>query len=273
MKNYINLGCGSRFLENWTNVDFISNAPDVLAHNLSKTIPFDNKTFDVVYHSHLLEHFTKSNAERFINECYRVLRPGGVIRIVVPDLEPIARNYLSTLDKVSKNPEPVNIADYEWSMLELYDQAVRTSSGGNMGKFWSRDIIINEQTIISRAGNEFVQFRNALKSTVSANNTDEMATQITFTGRIKHKLLQWLLKDLDYNDYLKLARFRLGGEIHQWMYDSFSLGQLLISCGFKNIVKRDAFTSAIPEWEKHLWLDVEEGKTRKPDSLFMEAIK
>ena len=273
MKNYINLGCGSRFLENWTNLDFISNDTDVLAHNLLQPIPFDDKSFDVVYHSHLLEHFTKSDAERFIEECYRVLRPGGVIRIVVPDLEPIAKNYVLALDKVSKSQDPINIADYEWSMLELYDQVVRTSSGGEMGKFWTQDTIINQQTIISRSGNEFVQYRNALKSSILADKTVERTPQITFTGRIKHKLLQWLLNDLDYREHLELAKFRLGGEIHQWMYDSFSLGQLLIKCGFKNVVKRDAFTSAIPDWEEHCWLDVENGKTRKPDSLFMEAIK
>lgn len=273
MKLLLNLGCGNRFLRDWTNVDFISNDIDVLAHNLLQPIPFDDKSFDVVYHSHLLEHFTKSDAESFIEECYRVLRPGGVIRIVVPDLEPIAKNYILALDKVSKSQDPINIADYEWSMLELYDQVVRTSSGGEIGKFWTQDTIINQQTIINRVGNEFVQFRNALKSTISSNSIDVRAPQITFARRIKHKLLQWLLENSDYDEHLKLAKFRLGGEIHQWMYDSFSLGQLLVKCGFKNVVKRDAFTSAIPNWENHCWLDVEAGNTRKPDSLFMEAIK
>lgn len=90
MKALLNLGCGSRFLENWTNLDFISNDPALLAHNLLQPIPFHENSFDVVYRSHLSEHFTKSDAEIFIGECYKVLRPGGVIRIVVPDLEPIA---------------------------------------------------------------------------------------------------------------------------------------------------------------------------------------
>ena len=167
----------------------------------------------------------------------------------------------------------MNIADYEWSMLELYDQVVRTSPGGEMGKFWSQHTIINQQTIINRAGNEIVQYRNALKASISAYKTLESTPQVTITGRIKYKLLQWLLKNSDYNEHLRLAKYRVGGEIHQWMYDSFSLGRLLVKCGFKNVVKRDTFTSAIPKCENPCWLDVEVVNTRKPDSLFVEAIK
>jgi len=273
MEEYINLGCGNRFLNDWTNVDFISSNAYVLSHNLLKPIPFEENSFDVVYHSHVLEHFTKSDAERFINECYRILKPGGVMRIAVPDLEPIAKNYVNALDKVSKHPEPFNVADYEWSMLELYDQVVRTRSGGEMGKFWTQDSIINQKTLTNRVGDEFVQFRNAFELNQSAIDFDGTEFKKTFIDRIKHRLLVWLLRDSEYEEHLKLANFRLGGEIHQWMYDSFSLGQLLMKCGFYNIVKRDAFTSSIADWEKQCWLDVEDGKVRKPDSLFMEAIK
>ena len=62
---YLNLGCGSRFHEQWNNIDFKSNPPDVVGHNLLKGIPFENQTFEVVYHSHLLEHLKKKQAEDF----------------------------------------------------------------------------------------------------------------------------------------------------------------------------------------------------------------
>ena len=71
----------------------------------------------------------------------------------------------------------------------------------------------------------------------------------------------------------ELAPFRTVGEIHQWMYDRYSLGSLLETVGFSQIRIVYAFTSSIPDWEKHQWLDVENGKVRKPDSLIMGAVK
>ena len=129
--DYLNLGCGYRFNSQWTNVDFISTGKDVTAHDLTKGVPFANNTFKLVYHSHLLEHFPKTQAESFIRECYRVLKPQGVLRIVVPDLEQIARIYLTAVEKADSSPEWA--ANYEWILLELLDQMVRNKRGGRHG--------------------------------------------------------------------------------------------------------------------------------------------
>src|ERR1700743_2591931 len=90
---YLNLGCGHHFNKRWVNVDFVSIGDDVIGHNLLKGIPFDDSSFEVVYHSHVLEHFQKRDAVKFIDECYRVLKPGGTIRVVIPDLEQIVTHY------------------------------------------------------------------------------------------------------------------------------------------------------------------------------------
>jgi SAM-dependent methyltransferase len=67
--------------------------------DLRKGIPFEDGEFDVVYHSHFLEHIDREAAPVFLRECYRVTRPGGRIRVVVPDLEVLARNYVAVLDR------------------------------------------------------------------------------------------------------------------------------------------------------------------------------
>ena len=64
-----------------------------------KVCPFQTKLLTSVYHSHLLEHLPREAALPFSQECYRVLKRGGIIRVAVPDLERIARLYLQTLDK------------------------------------------------------------------------------------------------------------------------------------------------------------------------------
>ena len=87
---------------------------------------------------------------------------------------------------------------------------------------------------------------------------------------LKNALLKLLLKK-NYsaaNDGL----FRNHGEIHQWMYDRYSLKKILEENGFINLIQRSAFESYLLDWQKY-FLDGENGKIRKPDSLFMEGIK
>lgn len=92
--------------------------------------------FDVIYHSQVLEHFTKDQAEFFIKECYRILKPKGIIRIVVPDLENIISEYTRLLNENLKSPSDLSIANYEWIMKELFDQTIRNGSGGKMAVYF-----------------------------------------------------------------------------------------------------------------------------------------
>ncbi len=96
---FLNLGCGSRYLPSWTNLDVRPRGPEVLAHDLRMALPFDQSAFAVVYSSHVLEHLGRTEAERLVRECVRVLEPGGVLRVVVPDLERLARLYLRSLEQ------------------------------------------------------------------------------------------------------------------------------------------------------------------------------
>src|ERR1017187_8522768 len=94
----LNLGCGDRLHPDWTNVDIVASGPGVRRCDLVAGIPFAAETFDVVYHSHLLEHLPKQIAPPFLRDCCRVLKRGGVVRVVVPDFEQIARTYLDALE-------------------------------------------------------------------------------------------------------------------------------------------------------------------------------
>ncbi len=276
---YLNLGCGSHFDKRWTNVDFISTGEGVIAHNILQGIPFDNNLFDVVYHSHVLEHFHKKDGEEFIKECYRVLKPGGIIRIAIPDLEKIIENYTTLLNKLKANPSDLYLqACYDWIMLEMYDQTVRNSSGGSMLEFLSQEQIINEKFVIERCGYEVGSIINYLnESRKTATFKKSVKYRPTLKNRIvnlpatlKKKLILFLLGE-DINA-LNIGKFRLGGEIHLWMYDSFSLSRLLNNIGFINVQKCDQYTSKIVNWSDYK-LEHFNGHLRKPDSLFIEAIK
>jgi len=277
----LNLGCGDRYHPNWTNINFSSTNEGVISHDLRQGIPFPDRSFDVVYHSHVLEHFPKSEASKFLKECTRVLRPQGVLRIVVPDLEEIARVYLHSLKEASVN-DPEWEKNYQWILLEMYDQTVRNKSGGEMIDFLSDSRLFNEEFVVKRCG---VEIENIILSSQNASAVTTPVDKNKFRNLLKH-----LYRSVRYSDYrrqailkfflspqeldaLKIGQFRQSGEVHQWMYDRYSLSSLLKKYGFQNVTQQTASRSYIPNWTSFN-LDTEiEGTIYKPDSLFMEAIK
>ena len=236
---YLNLGCGDRYHPDWTNINFTSTGEGVIAHNLKQGIPFPNESFDVVYHSHVLEHFPKSEAEPFIKECYRVLRPQGILRVVVPDLEEIARMYLYSLEQARSGSEEWE-QNYQWMLLEMYDQTVRSQSGGEMQSLLSQKELYNREFVVKRCG---VEIKNIILSVQNQIPTPKPVPENLIIKWIKHiyrlcrysdyrrqAILSVILKSTELEP-LKIGQFRQSGEIHQWMYDHYSLSVLLKNCG------------------------------------------
>lgn len=280
---YLNLGCGDYFSKEreWVNLDFVSSYEGVIAHNLLQGIPFEDNSFDLVYHSHVLEHFSKEDGETLISECFRVLKPNGVLRIAIPDLEIIAKKYLDFLEQGISNPNDELIrANYEWMKIEMYDQTVRNTSGGNMKKYVRQDNMINEDFVIQRIGeqgrimrNNFLNAKNNNKQAQSSEKKNTPSIISRIINKLKKVTKNKIIKFLDINpDHIAIGSFRLGGEIHQWMYDRYSLTSLLTHKGGFKIEVRDAFSSYINNWAEYK-IDGKDNVVRKPDSLFIECIK
>ena len=135
----LNFGCGGTFHADWVNLDGLPTSPVVVKHDLGKRFPFGDGLFDAVYGSHVLEHFDPDAAVKLLEDCRRILKPGGVIRIVVPDLEGIVRLYSDCLEgALAGNREEQ--ARYEWILLELFDQITRNATGGRMKCFLEREL-------------------------------------------------------------------------------------------------------------------------------------
>ena len=247
MRRLLNLGCGQTYHEDWVNVDFRPQPPQVVGYDLSLGIPFPDDLFDVVYHSHIIEHFPRATAAAFMRECWRVLRPGGILRLAAPDLEGAARAYLQALD-AARRGEPEADDRHEWMTVELVDQLARHHSGGEMLEFWRRDPVPALDFVLERMGAQaresILALRQAPKQAPPADTSPQ-----------------------------EVGRFRLSGECHQWMYDSHSLGRLLAAAGFEAVRSVAASESDIPDFSRY-HLDVEaDGGVRKPDSFFLEARK
>ena len=277
-----NLGCGSQICPDWINIDLVRTGPGVVAHDLSTGIPLPDASCEVVYHSHVLEHLRRPDAQFFMRECFRVLKPGGILRVAVPDLEQICRQYLLALDRALAK-EAHAACDYEWIMLELFDQTVRPQSGGDMRAYLQQNPLPNEAFVFGRIGEEGRQLVSSLRaSAVRMEHPPErfglgISAFLWAMGRrmgvtLAKKLASWAGGGRFMEAY-RLGRFRMGGEVHQWMYDRYSLEQLMISVGLKDPRQESALTSRISGWTD-VSLDVLPDRTvRKPDSLFMEALR
>jgi ubiquinone/menaquinone biosynthesis C-methylase UbiE len=120
-RKLVNVGCGHQRPAGWINTDCSLNAMiqrvpvlgtvitkamgsteygsgNVSYLNLTKRWPFGDASIDVVYGSHVFEHLSISGSRHFLKEALRVLKPGGVLRLVVPDLYQAAKTYVTKLE-------------------------------------------------------------------------------------------------------------------------------------------------------------------------------
>jgi SAM-dependent methyltransferase len=187
--------------------------PEIIAWDLSRGIPFPDQTFDVVYHAHFLEHLPREAAPVFLSECRRVLKPGAMLRVVVPDLELQATSYVRSL-KAVENGDPNAGIQHQQAVHELFDYIVRT--------------------------------------------------EITGTAEEQRGWRRWLERKIrgDAAD---------AGELHRWMYDRFSLSDLLESVGFRQVGQTSAIASRIPGWESFHLDAGEDGSEYRPESIYLEA--
>jgi len=272
----LNVGCGATCHPAWTNIDLVSGSPDVIAHDLRKGLPYPDQCFDACYSSHVLEHLEQEESERLLRECWRILKPGGVIRLSVPDLEAIVRAYLKALDEVALG-NTQREADYDWMMLELFDQMVRSRPGGKMADRLSSQWIPNKDFIVSRIGlaAEHYWRGNAPGDEKSVFNRLREKNMPWFMTRVRNdiaRILARLVAGKKAFQAFDEGLFRHSGEIHKWMYDHYSLNRLLTRHGFVETAVCKAGVSRIPSYNGYE-LDVVRGRVRKPDSLFMEAIR
>lgn len=84
--------------------------PQIIVANLRRRLPFAEDNFDAVYSSHVLEHLYEDETADLLRECARVLRPGGILRLVVPDLRALAIQYLERkrLSLKASDPQPAD---------------------------------------------------------------------------------------------------------------------------------------------------------------------
>ena len=156
----VNLGCGPVQPAGWVNVDgsnraWLANRLSVLdrlltklgllaptefgrqvkIHNLYKPLPFADNSVSCIYAGEVWEHFEYPDAVRLTAQCYRVLAPGGVLRVCVPDGPTFWRRYLDLFDEAIARPKPERSAQALHQHVAMYFREICTRQNwfGSMG--------------------------------------------------------------------------------------------------------------------------------------------
>ena len=140
-------GSGGIRLDGWIHVDWnIACRPDVVA-DCGSRLPFTDAAADFLHSEDFIDQLPMPRAEVFISECHRILRPGGVMRLLTPDLRKLVGLYHH---------------DDRW-LLELWETGVglplRTRTLGE---------VVNEG--MRRCGHEFVYDETTLRALIEARD-------------------------------------------------------------------------------------------------------
>jgi len=268
----LNFGCGSRACPGWTNIDFHSNDPTVRRVDLLAGFPFPDDHFDIVYSSHVIEHFTREQGLFLIREARRVLKPGGIIRVVVPDLEESCKEYLRILDMSDADPSKRGIYDY--IMIELLDQLVRTTPGGKLGPLIKNILQSGNEQFIAyvrgRTGSQLWSINNRSSSVIDRMRQITSGNLSTGMTYLYLKVISGLIpKNLRSMVFLETSI----GERHRWMYDRYGIRKLFEEATFYNGIILRFDQSGIPNFNEYC-LDVNvDGTSYKRNSIYFEARK
>lgn len=95
---FVNLGCGLTNHPKFINIDGYPHPHVHYVNRIDHLNMFDKNSVDLIYASHCLEHFKYREIDRVLEEWCRVIQPGGILRLSVPDFDKLLNIYNETGD-------------------------------------------------------------------------------------------------------------------------------------------------------------------------------
>lgn len=94
----LHLGCGKKHIPGFVHVD-VEQHPHIDIQGPVDDLPFAaDGSVELIYASHVLEHFGRHELDHVLREWFRVLKAGGILRVAVPDFEAVVERYQETGD-------------------------------------------------------------------------------------------------------------------------------------------------------------------------------
>ena len=250
-KKFYNIGGGggSSFHPVWSTIDFTSEWYKGSKHDINfdleslKEFPIEKNSAEIVYSSHTIEHISDKAAQNMFNESFRILKPGGTIRITAPDVDldyrayrDNDRNYFYWKEGYS-SPDEVRRAKLACSMNDL------------------------------SAGEMFLSHFAASVSPLYLTRSDEL---------INDEELKLIFSKMKYEDALNYCTSKCSMELHKlnsghhinWWNES-KIFRMLKEAGFTNIYHSGYGQSFLPVLRNLNYFD----STYYKISVYVEAIK
>jgi predicted SAM-dependent methyltransferase len=174
----LHIGCGYHLLGGWLNTDLYPG--NNLIHHLdaTKAFPFGEETFTHIFSEHMIEHIPYISGVDMLKECYRVLKTGGKIRLVTPDLDFLINLY--------NDPENnLNRQYRRWANESFWEIDLPDNNAGyvinNFVRAWGHQFIYDKSTIsnaLKTAGFKNIVFGEIGKSENEAFKNLENTTRM-----------------------------------------------------------------------------------------------
>lgn len=138
----LHLGCGSVIKSGFLNIDVLDIChTEYIKHDLTSGLPASilEGSVDLIYSSHFLEHLTNKQAHNLLQECYRVMSPGGLIKLCLPDITACIKEWINGnttyFNNISRSSFGIPANLYSWiSYLEY-----ATHQHGEHLTLWDQD--------------------------------------------------------------------------------------------------------------------------------------
>lgn len=156
----LQLGSGLKLLDGWLNSDcsLVFKSPCFL--DVTRPFPIEDAQFDYVFTEHLIEHLTFKEGQNLLRESYRVLKPGGKIRVACPDLMKVIGLYAAPKTE-ARQQYIKHCVDCSLADIGIYNECFVIN---NAVRNWGHKFLYDEQTM--KLAMERVGFKDAVRCEV-----------------------------------------------------------------------------------------------------------
>jgi len=186
----LQLGAGRNPLPGWLNTDYWAKYPDFIYVDVCRRFPLPDGVFTRIFSEHMIEHIPFEGAVHMLAECFRVMKPGGRIRIETPDLEKICGLY-------AQPPAPGSEEYIRWHFAEFGCKRYPPTACfaiNNAMRNWDHIFVFDAQMLqllLEEAG-----FRNVTRHTWNETG-DPAFTNISQRGSLSWNAFETLVMEAE----------------------------------------------------------------------------